>query len=229
MAPYTRTVQARMVDGPGGLRRSIARVDDHFHGFEVILDLRLGEVVGAVASSHRHPWTTCPGALASVAALRGDSEDVARRLIASPREHTCVHVNDLVWFAARQHERRRYDVEVTPYGASLRRDGAPWFGWRLDGWRIVSTGPFEGLFVLGPEIGERLEGMNADDELREAMRVMRRAVAVAMGYFELDWASFETAADIEWSAMAGSCHTFTEGRLRSARRLAVVPDTVLFA
>lgn len=228
MAPYTRTVQSRIVGGPAGARRSIARVDDHFHGFEVVLELRDREVVGASATSRRHPWSTCPGALASVPSLRGDPDTVSRALFDKAREHTCVHVNDLVWLASRLHEHRRYDIEITPHGASLVRDGAPLLGWRLDGWTIVSPGPLEGVFVLGPEVGERLDAQGADDELREAVRVMRRAVAVAMGYFELDWASFETAADIDWSVMVGSCHTFTEGRLPSARRLATVPDTVLF-
>jgi hypothetical protein len=227
MAPYTRTVQTRVVDDPGGASRSIATVDDHFHGFEVVLELRDGEVVSASAASHRHPWSTCPGALRSVPTLRGAPDTVARSLLERGREHTCVHVNDLVWLASRLHRQRRYDIEVTPSGASLARDGVPVFDWRLDGWTIVSTGPFEGMFVLGPELRERLATLGADDDLREALRVMRRAVAVAMGYFELDWASFETAADIDWSVMAGSCHTFTEARLNSAQRLARLPDTVL--
>lgn len=228
MAPFTRTVVARTVDGPGGTDRSVATVDDHFHGFTVRLDVRAGSVIDAEASSHRHPWTTCPGALAAVARLRGPVGAVPGAVLDAGRTATCVHVNDLVRLASRTHEARRYDMEVTPFGATLRRDGAPHLGWRLDDWVVVSPGPFRGVHVADRSWSRWLAETEADGDEREAVRVLRRAVTVALGFFELDWPSFRVAADLDLGVMADSCHTFANGRAGHAVRLAAVPDTVLF-
>jgi hypothetical protein len=229
VAPYVRSLVVSTTDGPGGSQRTRARLDDHFHGFEVSLDVRAGQVIAARAGSDRHPWTTCPGALASVDRLRGPVGAASDTMVALDRGHTCVHVNDLVWLASTQHPHRRYDIEVTPHGVSVQRDEAPLFGWRLESWAIVSPAPFAGLSFASTGWHARLEDLEADDDQREAVRVARRAMAVAMGYFELDWQSFATAADIEWAAMAGSCHTFSPARVERAERLAVVPDVTLFA
>ncbi len=228
MAPFTRTVVARTVDGPGGTDRSLATVDDHFHGFTVRLDVRAGSVIDAEASSHRHPWTTCPGAFAAVARLRGPVDAMPGAILTAGRRHTCVHVNDLVWLASRTHESRRYDVEITPLGATLRRDGTPHLGWRLDTWVLASPGPFRGLHVAERAWSERLAEVGADDDEREAVHVLRRAATVALGYFELDWPSFRVAADLDLGVMADSCHTFATERAEQAVRLAAVPDTALF-
>jgi hypothetical protein len=228
VAPFVRTVVARTVDGPGGTERSMASVDDHFHGFWVRLDVRAGSVIDADAGSHRHPWATCPGALASVGRLRGPVEGVARTIVAMDRSHTCVHVNDLVWLAARTHGDRRYDVEVTPLGATLRRDRSPLVGWRLDGWVVSSPGPFRGLHVADRVWAARLAEAALDDDEREAVRILRRAATVAIGYYDLDWPSFAVAADLAHGPMVDSCHTFTRGRSDGARRLAAVPDHTLF-
>lgn len=229
MAPFVRTVVTGITDAPGGVERTTARVDDPLHGFEVRLDVRAGRVVAATAEAHRVPWSTCPGALASVERLAGSLVGAPAELLRVGREHTCVHLNDLVWLAARGHRRRRYDVEVTPYGATVVRDGEPWFGWRLVDWTVRSPGPFEGAHVAGESWGARLEAAGADGELREAVRVLRRAASVAMGYYELDWAAFATAADVGWAPMLGSCHTFSAERVERAERRVAPPDTSLFA
>lgn len=228
MAPYTRTVLLETTEGPGVTRTSRARLDDPFHGFEVVLELAGDSVVGARATAHRQPWTTCSGALSSVEQARGPVGQAAGKLFDLARDHTCVHVNDLVWLASRGHRRCRYDVEVTPHTAFVRRDGEPVVGWRLQDWVVASPGPFEGWHVADRRWRDHLEGLDADDPMVEVWRVVRRSVAVAIGYFELDWASFDTAADIDVAAMADTCHTFTERRVALARRLAVPPDTTLF-
>ncbi len=229
MAPYTRVLVVDCADGPGGTETARARLDDPFHGFEVTLSVRGDSVIGAEATSHRHPWTTCPGALPSARSTLGSIDEAADRLYSSPRADTCVHVNDLVALASRRHEHRRYDVEVTPHGASLTRDAEPHLGWRLDDWVITSPGPYAGLHFADRGWRDRLAVASVDDDTREALRVMRRAIAVAMGYYELDWSSFEMATDIDWSVMAESCHTFSGAQVTLARRLAVPPDTSLFS
>ena len=229
MAPFVRTVTTKVTDGPGGTERHTARVDDHLHGFEVRLDVRAGRVVAASASAHRVPWSTCPGALASVERLAGALAEVPVELLRQGREHTCVHPNDLVWLAARGHRRRRYELEITPYGAALVRDGEPRFGWRLRDWTVCSPGPFDGAHVADDSWGARLAASRADDDTREAVRVLRRAATVAMGYYELDWAGFATAADVGWAPMLGSCHTFSGERVVLAERRVAPPDTSLFA
>lgn len=222
-APFQRVVTARVDDEPDGRLRTTARVDDFFHGFEVALDVRDGEVVGGQATAHRHPWTTCPGAIAFVANLRGPVAEAGERAFATPRRETCVHVNDLVWLAARCHRDRRYEAVVTPARAELRRDGDVVLTWPMEGWRIVGAGLFAGLRISDPRWAATLDAVGADDDLREAVRVLRRAVHVGMGYWELDWEPVRVAADLASDFMRDTCYTFTTERLELGRKLAPTP------
>jgi hypothetical protein len=221
---YHRTVTAHVEAGPAGTARSIARVDDWFHGFEVVLDLRDGQLVQADASAHRHPWTTCPGALASVKRLDGAAASLEHAILSAPRSTTCVHVNDLVALAARQHANRHYEMFVTPREAQLRRDGEPALSWRLRDWTIDGTGALAGLGMTDPRWHERLDAIDASADLREAIKVLRRGALVAIGYYALDWSRIEVGKDIPAEVMAGTCHTFTEPTVSNAIKLATVPD-----
>lgn len=220
-------MSTRTEPGRRGSLRSTARVDDFFHGFEVTLDHRDGELTEAGATAHRHPWTTCPGALPSVARIRGKVSYAPVTIARTPRPHTCVHVNDLVWLAAQQHESRRYEIEVTPFEARLERDGHLVLVWQLHQWTITGSGPFAGLGISPAGWADRLDrvgGSGADPELREAVRVLRRGVLVAIGYYTLDWRSIERGTDIHAGVMADTCHTFSEDRPEQAVCLAGTPD-----
>jgi hypothetical protein len=189
----------------------------------VTLEVRDGEVVGGQATTHRHPWTTCPGAMAFVAGLRGPVAEAGERAFATPRRETCVHVNDLVWLAARCHRARRYEATVAPALAQLRRDGEVVLHWEMEGWVVVSSSPFAGLRMTGARWAGVLDELGADDDLREAVRVLRRAIHVGMGYWELDWAPVRVAADLASDFMRDTCYTFTTERLELGRKLAATP------
>jgi hypothetical protein len=221
---YHRTVVVRTEAGPAGTVRSIARVDDWFHGFEVALDVRDGEVVGADASTDRHPWTTCPGALASVRDLRGPVGEAAASLIGAPRASTCVHLNDLVTLAARQHPLRHYEMFVTTREAQLRRDGEPTLDWRLRNWSIEGTGSLAGLGMSDPRWATKLDDIAASADLREAIKVLRRGVLVAIGYYLIEWRRIHAATEVEPPVMAGTCHTFSDPTVGRATSLVAVPD-----
>jgi hypothetical protein len=221
---YHRTVVARTEAGPAGTARSIARVDDWFHGFEVALDVRDGQVVGAEASTDKHPWTTCPGALTSVKELRGSVLDAGSAIMAAPRSGTCVHVNDLVTLAAKQHQSRHYEMFVTTRDAQLRRDGEPTLQWRLRNWSIEGTGALAGLGMSDPRWAEKLDSVGASDDLREAIKILRRGVLVAIGYYVIEWRRIHLATEVEPAYMDGTCHTFSEPNVSRATSLVAVPD-----
>src|SRR5689334_13696936 len=157
MPAYHRVVTARVEAGPAGTVRSVARVDDWFHGFEVVLDFDGDELVSGSATSDRHPWSTCPGALASVRRLSGRAEELGPAIVSAPRGGTCVHVNDLVWLAAERHSRRHYEMIVTTREAELRRDGERMLKWKLRRWVIDGTGMLSGLGMADPRWGETLD------------------------------------------------------------------------
>ncbi len=223
LPPYRRTVLARREGLGGGRERVTTRLDDWFHGFEVVLVVEGDAVVEARATSHRHPWTTCSGALPSVDHLVGVA--LARApatLLRAGRAATCVHVNDLVWLAAQGHERRRYEVEVTPVLLTVERDGVPVLAWPLDEW-MVSDGPFAGTSPIGAGFASVLDDLGADDDLREAVRVARRGASVAMGYFVLDWPSLRTGRDVPRQVMADTCHAFSTAVIDRTIRVATPP------
>ncbi len=221
--PYRRIVTAsrRATDDGGAQLR--ARVDDWFHGFEVVLDVADDRIVDARATAHRHPWTTCSGALPSVERLAGVRvEEVAAAVVRLGRAATCVHVNDLVWLAGQGHHDRRYDVEVTPAHVVTWRDGDEVLRWPLAGW-VVTDGPFAGTTPFGTGFASVLDRLGADDDLREAVRVARRGAAVGCGYYTLDWPDLHRGHDVEGDVMAGTCHAFSPGVIERTVRLAEPP------
>ncbi|MEZ5144966.1 MAG: DUF2889 domain-containing protein [Acidimicrobiales bacterium] len=223
LPPYRRTVVARRHPLGDGRERVTTRADDWFHGFEVVLVVDGGAVVEAGATSHRHPWTTCTGALPSVDRLVGvPLAQAPSALLRAGRAATCVHVNDLVWLAAQGHERRRYEVTVTPDLLTVERDDAPVLSWPLDGW-IVSAGPFVGTSPVGAGFASVLDELGADADLREAVRVARRGASVGMGYFVLDWPALGSGRDVPRQVMADTCHAFSAGVIDRTIRVATPP------
>ncbi|MBI2705999.1 MAG: hypothetical protein HYX32_12030 [Actinobacteria bacterium] len=224
MGAFRRTVIARTQHGRSGGLIATASVDDWFHDFQVSLELHGDEVTHAEARSFRHPWNTCPGALSSVTMLDGPAHLLGPSILAAPRDTTCVHVNDLVWLASHRHPERRYEIEVTPAGATLGRDGRPMLDWKLHHWEIAGTGRLSGLAISDPRWTDRLDEIDATFDVREAVKVLRRAILVAIGYYTLDWDRIERGTDVPGEVMAGTCHTFSAGRVSSAVCLVDVPE-----
>jgi hypothetical protein len=225
LTPYHRTVLAtrRPIEGRAGAERIRTQVDDWFHGFALTLDVVGGVVTAARATAHRHPWTTCVGALPSADALVGvEVAQVASTILRQGRATTCVHLNDLAWLAARGHVDRRYDVEVTPHRLTLTCDERLVLDWPLAGW-VVSDGPFAGTTSFGAGFASILDDLGADDDLREAVRIARRAAGVGTGYHTLDWPRLARGADVAHTHLADTCHAFTAGVVEHTLRLAAPP------
>ncbi|MCX7619993.1 MAG: DUF2889 domain-containing protein [Acidimicrobiales bacterium] len=224
MAVFHRSMWATTKSAPDGSFDASAGVEDWLHGFAVTIRGHDDVAAQVTATSTRHPWTTCPGALASVTTLAGPVASLPVKATELPTDATCVHLNDLVWLASRRHPERRYDIEVTRQNAELTRDGVVLLRWRLADWRIDGTGRFRGLGFPGAGWAAALDDVGADDDLREAVRVMRRAIMVAMGYFELDWRRIRVGTDVPTEVMAETCHTFTASRVASATCLVEPPE-----
>jgi hypothetical protein len=220
---YSREVMTRTDELVDGTRRTTARVDDWFHGFEVVLEARDGELTRAEGRSHRHPWTTCPGALQSVDALSGAVGRAGAVIARTPRSSTCVHLNDMVWLAARQHPERRYRSVVEPRRAVLWRDGEQVLDWALDDGFVIAGGPFDRLGPAPQGWSRRLSAAAVDAELDEAIRVHRRGLMVGTGFYTLPWETIERGSDVTYAPMAESCHAFSHAQLDETRCIARIP------
>ncbi|MCU0270632.1 MAG: DUF2889 domain-containing protein [Acidimicrobiales bacterium] len=221
LRPFRRTVTLSTTPGAAGSRIHRATVDDPMHGFTVELHCVDDRIVDASAVAPRHPWTTCPGSLASVAALRGPLAGAAAAMVRAPRDTTCVHLNDLVRLAAAGHRARSYEVVVTPRSLVARRDGVEVADCELADWTVTAPPPLAGL-RLG-DAGWRALDEAVGDTGDELGRVVRRALSVAMGYHLLPWADIEVAADVAYEAMTNSCHTFSDARVAEAGCLVRLP------
>ena len=71
---------------------------------------------------------------------------------------------------------------------------------------------------------ERLDEIDASFDLREAVKVLRRGILVAIGYYLLDWDGIERGTDVPADIMANTCHTFSDERVASAVCLVEVPE-----
>jgi hypothetical protein len=222
-AGFHRTIALSSEARDGEVVRCTGGVDDHFHGFDVELDVHDGQVVGARAHARKQPWTTCGGALPSVARLSGPLEAIADQIHDAPRDTTCVHVSDLVALTARAYSSRRYEVDAEPTHIRVERDGEVVVDWALDRWTVREPGPYEGFWFSGHQWSEALDARDAGDDEREAVFVARRGILVAIGYYELPWDTIDRGSHIGYDVMTGSCHTFTEPHLSVAVSLVEVP------
>ncbi len=220
--PFVRVIEIASEPTPGGGTRTTAQVDDWFHGFSVTVD-RLGdEVVRVAADTHRHPWTTCPGALEAVGLLAGPAADLPARVAAVRRDERCTHVLDLLLLAHRSGRTRRYDVVLEPEAAWVCVDGEERLAWALDDFRIVAPGPFDRLSARRKGWRAALEKVGDPDE-REAAEVLRRGLVVGIGYYTLPWEEVEGGSGMLRRPITGSCWAFSHDRVHDSDRVARVP------
>jgi hypothetical protein len=223
-AGFHRTIDLSTQLRDGAVARCVGHVDDHFHGFDVELDVHDGQVVDARARSRKQPWTTCGGALPSVSRLSGPLDEIAGQLRDAARDTTCVHVSDLATLTARAYPSRRYDVDAEPSHVRVERDGEVVVDWALSSWKVVEPGLYEGFWFSGPQWSAALDEQGADDDEREAVFVARRGILVAIGYYELPWDTIDRGSHIGYDVMTGSCHSFTEPQLSQAVSLVAPPS-----
>jgi hypothetical protein len=203
-------------------------LEDDFHHFVVTVAHDGARVVAVDVDSRRWPWSTCPGASASLAALAGmplADRFTAAAQWAEPR-HNCTHQFDAachaITHAAGRRDRRQYDIEVPARtgdsGATRVRlwvDGQLSLTWRLTWNGIVDPEP---PFDAAPWKGGFMRW--ADSTLppdgAERAIALRRACDIAMGrHMDLD--HVERAASLP-ASMTGVCHTMQPGVVEHAVR-----------
>ena len=192
-----------------------AAVEDDFHCMVVTLHHANG-IVGAVqAAMERWPWTTCPGAVATLGTTFTGvvlAEVAARGL----KTQNCTHLYDLAIIAAahaNDAEAMVYDVFVSDEidgqkHAEICKDGAVILDWTIESDVLQAPKALAGtpLLQLRDWIAAR------DPATREAARILQWASLIAHGR------SIPMAQQSDATRMPPNCHTFQPDRARIAER-----------
>ena len=202
-------------------------LEDSFHHFRVSIAHEGGRVTAVDGEAVRHPWSTCPDALAPLQALVGApiTTDATAHGAHADARATCTHWFDLAGLAMAQagagRADRRYEMTVGERDdagrtvARLERDGSPVLDWDVDVTSVLGPDPF-----TGQEMGRGfLAWANAtlDPETAEAAIVLRRGCRTALGLL-MDLDDYSTAAEVGHS-MENTCHTFSTSVMGVALRM----------
>ena len=226
------------VDAMEGYRRRIELVtvspevvqgelEDDFHHFRVSIAHRDRRVVALDGEAVRHPWSTCPAALAPLRALVGApvTADATGHGAHADARTSCTHWFDLAGLAIAQagagRGHRRYDITVPDRAkggrttAHLSRDGEPVLDWEVDAQAILGPDPYTGL-AMGRGF---LDWANTtlDADTAEAAIALRRACRISLGRL-MDMDAWDRASDVG-QGMENTCHTFATDVMASALRV----------
>lgn len=198
-----------------------AWVEDDYHHMGVTLHHDGTTIVRVEAEMLRAPWSTCPGAVAQLAAT---FTGVALDGVAARGEKTinCTHLHDMAVIAA-DHAcdamPTRYAIEVGDAVdgvriAAIARDGVPVLRLVEQAGTIVEPPAASGgtLFQLGAWIA------SLEPAEREAARLLRWAAIIAQGRA----ISMERQSDA--TRMPATCFTFQEVRKQRAVRVGRIVD-----
>jgi Protein of unknown function (DUF2889) len=202
-------------------------VEDDFHHFRVSIAHEDGTVVAVDGETPRHPWSTCPDALAPLRALVGAPVTTDATAIGEhtdPRT-TCTHWFDLAGLVIAQagagRDHRRYDIEIPDRDrkgrttAHLARDGEPILDWDVGAQDVLGPDPYTGQ-AMGRGF---LAWANAtlDPDTAEAAIVLRRGCRTSLGLL-MDLDDYERASEIG-HGMENTCHTFSTSVMDVAFRM----------
>jgi hypothetical protein len=205
-----------------------AEMEDDFHHFRITLGHDGDVVTGIVGESIRYPWTTCglesERKIQDLAGCRLDS--MYEQLSSDERFSHCTHMFDLVQLAighaAKTACTRLYQATVTllpdqgPVRAELKRDGDSLFQLDIENGCITGPAPYSGLRVDGLAAWASAQ---EQDELVEAVLVLKRAIHVSLGKI-FDWSNAKMASEMN---LPPTCYTFQPA---TAQRSIRVPDSI---
>ncbi|MEM9175584.1 MAG: DUF2889 domain-containing protein [Myxococcota bacterium] len=225
---YRRRIELRASEGTAR-----GELGDDFHHFIVEIAHDGRRVSDVRGEPRRIPWTTCPGALVPLQAMKGAeiAEPVLSLSRHTPSRAQCTHLHDLTCLTIAHAARalrggareRRYDVTI-PDRIDRRADcrvdvdGMPVLHWSLRGLRIVggSDGRFDDLSIGSKPFREALGGLDGPDAI-EAAWVLQRAVFIGLGR-QHDFDAMETAREFA-GEVGGGCHAFAPERLDQGLRI----------
>jgi hypothetical protein len=203
-------------------RQATAEIEDDFHHFVVTVLHDGVRVTDARGQAIRYPWSSCPLAAGSLAALAGlpiSSDPTAVYRHIDPLLQ-CTHMFEMAGLAVTQAARgpgvRRYEAAVSDpvegcVEAELACDGAPVLGWRLQGGVIAEPARHRGK---RPADFRSQTLADLPHEEAEHLLILRRAVALA-GARGMDIDRFATAADM---GRGRACFVFRPGIAEHAVR-----------
>jgi len=203
-----------------------AELEDDFHHFRVTIAHDGRRVTGVRGEGVRYPWSTCPFAAAQLEPLFGMSLSTRSTAVGDLvfARDNCTHMFDLaglaVAHAARDGDRRQYDITVSdPVGhrrrATLDRDGERLLAWLVDDHTILEPPPFRGQALRGGFLAWAEATLEPD--AAEAAIVLRRACHIAHGRIQ-DLDVYDDAAPL-LPIMSGACFTFQPERAPVALRM----------
>jgi len=210
---YRRRIRVR-TPAPGVV---ISELEDDFHHFVVELRHDGEHVVSCENTSHRWPWSTCPGAADSLRELEG--MPLSRRFTAAGQwtdpKQNCTHQFDTachaITHAAWERESRVYDVEIPMRDADTGEtnvrawvDGELRLAWTINWGGLDHPAP---PFDAAPWRGGFMRWADATlpEDDAECAIVLRRACDIGMGRgMDLDAVP---VADQLPNSMTAVCHT----------------------
>jgi hypothetical protein len=221
---YRRAIRLHDLTG-----QATAEIEDDFHHFVVTVLHDGVRVTDARGQAIRYPWSSCPLAAGSLAALAGlpiSSDPTAVYRHIDPLLQ-CTHMFEMAGLAATQAARglgeRRYEATVSdPAGgwveAELACDGEPVLRWRLRDGVIAEPARHRGK---RPSDFRSQTLADLPHEEAEYLLILRRVTALA-GARGMDIDRFATAADMN---LGRACFVFRPGIAEHAqRRLGSVRD-----
>lgn len=198
-----------------------SEVEDDYHHMGVVVRHRDGVATAIEPVMIRAPWSTCPGAVARLAATFTNVAlgDFPGR---GERPTNCTHLHDLALLAATH----AHDAAPTIYDiltsdpvdgivfTELRRNGRVELRWSLKGFQIVAPPELAGtsLNQLRPWID------TLDAAGQEAARVLRWGTMIAHGR------AIPLEKQSDASRFPGNCYTFQPENAVLARRIVDIRD-----
>jgi hypothetical protein len=227
--PYGSGVYRREL---GARRLADGRVEgeliDDFHHFRARIrhdGERVQEIEG---EAPRHPWSTCPGAIAVLQDLVGMPLEGAGSMRATARytdkRQHCTHLLDAaaiaIASAARGSVEVTYRIAVPDLvegrsNVELARNGQTFLVWEIADGVIRAPAPFAGHGLRGG-LADWAES-ELDPALAEAVLVLQRACTIAGGR-RIDLETFASAGAVRPNPL-GQCHTYQPGTLEHADRV----------
>ena len=202
-------------------------LEDDFHHFRVRITHDGAKVTALEGTAVRHPWSTCPAALAPLRSLVGApvTADATAHSTHGDARTSCTHWFDLAGLAIAQagsgRVRRRYEMTVPDRGecgrttAHLSRDGEALLDWEVDTQTILDPEPFTRQ-TMGRGFLAWANG-RFDPETAEAVIALRRACRISLGRL-MDLDDYDTADEVG-HGMENTCHTFSTGVMATAVRM----------
>ena len=212
------TVSPELVEG---------ELEDDFHHFRVSIAHNGVMVTALEGTAVRHPWSTCPAALAPLRSLVGApvTADATAHSTHGDARTSCTHWFDLTGLAIAQagsgREHRRYDMTVPDRGeggrttAHLSRDDEPLLDWVVDAQAILGPEPYTGQTMGRGFLAWANAGF--DPDLAEAVIALRRACRISLGRL-MDLDDYERASEVG-HGMTDTCHTFSTAVMETAVRM----------